>query len=342
MPSFSDAFVGILQSARLFPPLLLKSGSVLFAVVLVCVLSAGRSACAQEIAPDDVVKMRTDMVTVPVAVVDSKGHRVLGLRQDDFVVRAEGASQPVAFFVAGASRVALLFLLDASGSARSYLADQREAALSLVAQFGPQSEVAVVQFSETTNVRSQFSRDIDAARKGFDFPANSGRHTAIFDGAMKALQLLSQRGKDSTERRLVIVTSDGLDTASKAKASDVIDRARNENVSFYVIHFPLFSPYQGHLRPRPTAGGFRHLAEKTGGHYYVTEDAVAALAAHSQLDLSAIFKAIAEDLAGQYLLGFYPDAAFRDGRSHKIQVGLANAARDVRTKALRTEFRLAN
>jgi VWFA-related protein len=321
---------------------LLKPGSVFFAVVLVCALGVCRSACAQEIEPDDVVKMRTDMVTVPVVVVDSRGRRVFGLQQDDFVLRTEGSPQPIAFFVAGASRVALLFLLDASGSARSYLADQREAALSLVSQFGPQSEVAVVQFSDITNVRSQFSKDIQAALKGFDFPANSGRHTAIFDSAVKALQLLHQRGKDPTERRIVIVTSDGLDTASKVKASDVIDRARNENVSFYVIQFPLFAVSEGHVKARPTSGGFRHLAERTGGHYFVTRDAAAALAAPSQLDLSAIFKAIAEDLAGQYLLGFYPDAAFRDGRPHKLQVGLAKTARDVHTKTLRDEFRLAN
>jgi VWFA-related protein len=342
MPSLSDAFVGNVLPARLSPSLLLKSGLVFLAVVVVCVLSVGRSACAQEIEPDDVVKMRTDIVTVPVVVVDSRGHRVVGLRQDDFVVRAEGQPQRIEFFVPGASRVALLFLLDASGSARSYLADQREAALSLVSQFGPKSEVAVVHFTDVTTVRAQFSKDIQAASKGFDFPAHSGRHTAIFDSAMKALQMLRQRGNDPTERRIVVITSDGLDTASKVKAADVIARARNENVSFYVIHFPLFSPHEGRLKPRPTSGGFRQLAEKTGGDYFVTEDAAGALAGHSQIDLSAIFKAIAEDLAGQYLLGFYPVAAFRDGRPHKVEVGLAQKARNGHTKALRDEFRLAN
>jgi len=342
MPIPSEAFVGNALPARLRRSPLLKFIFEFFVVVSLCVLGIGHSVWAQEIEADDVVKMRTDIVTVPVSVIDSRGRRVVGLQQDDFVVSTEGRPQPVGFFVTGAARVALVFLLDASGSARSYLLDERDAALSLVSRFGPQSEVAVVRFSDTTTVTAHFSKDIRAARAGFDFSARTGRHTAIFDGAMSALQLLSQRRNDPTERRIVILTSDGLDTTSKVKASYVIARARNENVSFYIIHFPLYSPREGTLKARPVAAGFRNLAEKTGGHYFVATDAASALAGHSQIDLSAIFKTIAEDLAGQYLLGFYPEAAFRDGRPHKIDVRLAKTAHKLHSKLLRDEFRLAH
>jgi VWFA-related protein len=342
MPAPSEAFAGNVLPARLRRPLLLKFGFELFVVGSICVLSFSQSVCAQEIDADDVVKMRTDIVTVPVSVVDSRGHRVVGLQQDNFIVSTEGRPQRVEFFVTGMARVALVFLLDASGSARSYLSDQRDAALSLVSRFGPQSEVAVVRFSNTTTVTAKISKDIQEASRGFSFPANSGRHTAIFDGAISALQLLGRRRSDPTERRIVILTSDGLDTGSKARASDVIAKARSENVSFYIIHFPLFTPRDGRLKARPTASGFRNLAEKTGGQYFVATDAASSLAGRSQIDLSAIFKAIAEDLVGQYLLGFYPEAALRDGHLHRVDVRLTKTAHNLRSKILRDEFILAN
>jgi hypothetical protein len=49
-------------------------------------------------------------------------------------------------------------------------------------------------------------------------------------------------------------------------------RAREKSVSFYVIHLPLFEPRDGRLVVRPAAEGFRGLAEKTGGKYFLATD----------------------------------------------------------------------
>jgi Ca-activated chloride channel homolog len=320
-------------------PLRKSACEFLFALSF-CVLCMSHSVSAQGIEADEVVRVRTDIVTVPIIAVDSHGHRVLGLRQSDFVLSTEGRPQRIEFLATGASRVALVFLLDASGSARDYLRDQRDVALSLFSRFGPQSEVALLRFSDSTTIAVPFSVDTRKARDGFDFPASPGRHTAIFNSAMTALQLLSERKKDPTERRIVILTSDGLDTASSVKASDVIERALKENVSFYVIHFPIYTPQEGRLKPRPAARGFRNLAERTAGHYFVAGEPMPGLAGHAQVDLSPVFKAIEEDLASQYLLGFYPDEASRDGRLHRIAVTPTRRVSDFRIKTLRDDFRL--
>ncbi|MEP6706792.1 MAG: VWA domain-containing protein [Pyrinomonadaceae bacterium] len=320
------------------PPLKFDLRSVL--VVLLCLVGNGQSTTAQEIDKDDVVRVRTDLITVPVVVTDSRGRRVFGLAQEDFVISSEGRALKTQFFATGASRVALVFLLDASGSAREYLRDQRDAALSLFSRFGPQSEVAVVRFSDRATVAIPFSLDVQKARATFNFPAVSGRHTAIFNAALAALELLDKRKTDPSERRIVILTSDGLDTASTVKASEVIERARRDTVSFYIIHFPVFTPQDGHLAPRRAASGFRELAEKTGGHYFLIGDAKSVLAAHSQSELSPVFKAIEEDLAGQYVLGFYPDDSSRDVGPHPVAVNLTTNVRKYRVKTLREEYRL--
>jgi VWFA-related protein len=309
--------------------------------VLLCLVSNNQSTSAQEADKEEVIRVRTDLVTVPVVVTDSRGRRVFALRREDFLVSTEGHALKTQFFAPGTSRVALIFLLDASGSAREYLRDQRDAALSLFSRFGPQSEVAVMRFSDDAKVAVPFSGEVQQARAAFDFPAVSNRHTAIFNAAMTALQLLDKRKSDPTERRIVILTSDGLDTASTVKASEVIAQARRDAASFYIIHFPIFTPQDGRLAPRRAASGFRDLAEKTGGRYFLIGDAKSILAAHPQSELSPVFKAIEEDLAGQYVLGFYPDDYSRDVGRHSIEVNLVKDLRKYRVKALREGYNLA-
>jgi len=93
-------------------------------------------------------------------------------------------------------------------------------------------------------------------------------------------------------------------------------------VSFYVIHLPLYEPRDGRLAVRLPTKGFRELAEKTGGRYFLVGDAKSALTGAVNLDLTPIFQAIEEDLKSQYLLGFYLAEAAQDGRKHTFSVSL--------------------
>jgi Ca-activated chloride channel family protein len=221
----------------------------------------------------------------------------------------------------GAERVALVFALDQSGSLRTIIAQQRDAALGLFAHFNQRSEVAVLRFTETPSLIAPFGRDAEVARAAFDFRVHNER-TAIFDAAAAAIDALNTRPPDRSERRIVILISDGLDNASHVKPSQVINEAIEKHVSFYLIHLPLFEPINGRLDVRPAARGFRDLAEKTGGKYFLAGDARTALAPARDVDLTPVFKAIEDDLKSQYLLGFYLADTARDGRPHVFSVSL--------------------
>jgi len=125
-----------------------------------------------------------------------------------------------------------------------------------------------------------------------------------------------------SQRHIVILISDGLDNASRNKANRVIDTALEQRVSFYVIHLPLFEPRDGRLAVRSPAKGFRDLAEKTGGKYFLV-GAVSPLEPSRKKDLAPVFQAIEEDLRSQYLLGFYISETARDGRRHRFSLSLA-------------------
>ena len=291
---------------------------------------------------DEVLRVRTDLVAVPVVVLDQKSRRVPGLSQEDFAVRDNGRAMRLEYFAAGTERVALAFALDASGSVRETLARQRETALSLFARFGEQSRVAVLHFSESPRMVVPFTTEGGTALKGFQFPAVQNHRTAIFDAALAAVRAFDSQTGSLAERRIVILLSDGLDTVSRSSALDAINEARMRGVTFYVIHLPLFAPRDGRLAARPPAKGFRALAEQTGGKYFMVGDAKSALDPHGgAIDLEPVFAAIEEDLKGQYVVGYYPDEAARKEPYHRIEVSLNKSdKRQLHAHALREGYQL--
>jgi len=322
----------------------LHSFNFVHILLLILFLLCGSSAIAlaqERESPDDVVRVRTDLVTVPAFVTDAHGRRIAGLTQSDFAVRDNGRPLTLSYFAVGTEHVALAFALDASGSIRQVIAQQRSTALELFSRFGHNSRVAVIHFGEKPTLDVPFTTDAAQAQSAFNAHTPSNQHTAIFDAAAYAVRAFAATGSNPTERRILILISDGLDTASTIRAPEVINAARLLGVSIYVIHLPLYAPHDGELAARPASKGFRDLAEQTGGRYFVVGDAKTALDPHAVPDLAPVFKAIEEDLQGQYMLGYYPDETARTTTSHRIEINLTSPrGRKFHVQQLRQEYEL--
>jgi len=304
------------------------------------ILLLNNGICAQTtIVPEDdeVLRVNTDLITVPVVVTDSRGKRFANLTQQDFQVRDGGRPVKLDYFSTGTERVALLFALDASGSAREHIARQTEAALAMFTRFGGNSRIAVLPFAEQAQFALPFTTDINSARTAFQLSARRNQRTAIFDAASIAVRAFNV-GADARERRIVILSSDGLDTASRTSPDSVINEARIRGVSIYVIHFPLYIPRNGQLAVRRPAKGFKELAGQTGGHYFLLGDARSALNLSATYDLAPVFQAITEDLQSQYVLGYYLDDDTRNRNDHRIQVNLAPIHKRLRVQMLRDNY----
>ncbi len=260
------------------------------------------------------------MLLFPIRVRDKRKPE-RKLIESDLTLTDEDRVTTGVYFSAGADRLALVFALDESGSLREIIAQQREAALALFGRFGEKSRVAVLRFSNSPTLVADFGRDMDTAQAAFNFPARPNQKTAIFDAAAAAVRSFDSLPRVRSERHIVILLSDGLDNASSAKAETVIKAALDKRVSFYVIHLPLFAPRDGRLAVRSPAKGFRELAEKTGGKFFLAGDAKSALAA-VPVNLAPVFQAIEDDLKSQYLVGFYIGEAANDGRRHRFSLSL--------------------
>lgn len=296
-------------------------------LVLACAFAAtivfNSSARAQADPADDVVRVSTDLLLFPIRVKDKRVDASAALTGRDLLLKDKDGVTSGLYFARGADRVAFVFALDQSGSLRDIITQQRDAALALYQRFGTQSSIAVLRFAETATIAAAFDRDATKARDAFNFAASANQHTAIFDAAVKAIDMFSSLPRIRSERRIVILISDGLDNASRSKAATAIDLARKERVSFYVIHLPLFVPRDGRLGVRAPAKGFRDLAEKTGGRYSLVDTSPF----NSQaVNLSSVFQAIEDDLKSQYLLGFYLNERANDGRRHTFSLTLPRGA----------------
>ena len=313
--SFSTAF----NSGRSLLALLF------FAIVCLISPAATSTTLGQETqTDDDVLRVNTELLIFPIRVRNKDKQPVETLAENELTLVDKEKITSGLYLRHGVDRVALIFALDQSGSTQQIISQQREAALGLLNRFAAQSQVAIIRFTSTPQLAVEFGRDISAARDAFNFPAAQNQRTSVFDAADLAVKSFQVLPRVRSERRIVVLISDGLDNASQRKANEVIKAAIKDRVSFYVIHIPLFTPSDGRLIVRPPASGFRDLAEKTGGMYFLARDARSALAPDTNIDLAPMFKAIEDDLKSQFLLGFYLGEAANDGRRHEFSLAVPN------------------
>jgi Ca-activated chloride channel family protein len=295
---------------------------IILALLVVCLYGNVDPTLAQQtVDEDDVVRVSTDLLLFPIRIRDKKGLAVPGLTEQDLTLKDQDRVISGLYFSPGADRVALIFALDQSGSLRQIISQQQVAALALFSRFGERSSVAVMRFSDTPSPPTPFTRDLTEAQAAFRFSAGPNQRTAIFDAAAKAVSTFEALPRVRSERRIVVLISDGLDNRSRTSADSVINAALKDRVSFYVIHLPLFEPRDGRLAVRRPAKGFKELAERTGGKYFLVGDEKSALLPKEN-DLTPIFQAIEEDLKSQYLLGFYISEAAHDNRKHEFSLTL--------------------
>src|SRR5688500_9904155 len=307
---------------RVFPFCARGIHLISFLILFVSIGVSVASVVAQDqpATDDEVLRVTTDLLLFPARVRDKNGKGLDGLTEKDFLLKDPDEITSGLYFSAGVDRVAMVFALDQSGSVRDVISKQRDAAAGLYRRFNSLSSIAVLHFSHRPNVAAPFARDVSSALGAFEVRAHDNQPTAIFDAAAHAVEMFKTLPPIRSERRIVILISDGLDNFSRAKSDSVINAARADRVSFYIIHLPLFEPRDGRLVVRRAAGGFRDLAEKTGGKYFLANDSP--LAPRKTANLTPIFEAIEADLKSQYLIGFYLNEKANDGRRHNFSLSL--------------------
>jgi Ca-activated chloride channel family protein len=207
-------------------------------------------------------------------------------------------------------------MIDSSGSMTNSLKLVKTGAEEFVVRLLTQDKAQVGAFNDKVQFSGSFTADRDelvAALKELDY----GNSTRLYDAIDQSLDKLAA----VEGRRVIVVLTDGDDTASKAGQGDVLSRATQDEVMIYGIG--LESDYFNGVRQVRTSPDrvLRKIADETGGGYYLLR---------ATADLNTTFTRIAQELHSQYVLGFTPTVL--DGKIHKLVVNVKRPGMKTRAR----------
>lgn len=274
---------------------------------------------------DDVIKVATNLVTIPVSVFDRNGLYIPNLKQGDFKIFEDGVEQEIAYFGSADKPFTVVLLLDTSPSTSYKIEEIRRAATAFVDQLKSEDAVMVVEFDGNVNVLTNATRERPRIYKAIE-KADFGYGTSLYDAVDFSLR---KKLAKIEGRKAIVLFTDGVDTTSeKAGYETTLAIAEEADALVFPIYYNTFDGnlanaglgFPGTLsqigtRPEDYALGRRYLAELaayTGGRVFLPEGTPGGL--------TAAFEGIAEELRRQYNLGYVPASPGTPGQRKQIKI----------------------
>ncbi len=273
---------------------------------------------AAPLAQQQAIRVSTQTVPIYATVIDSQRRLVTDLEREDFEVYDNGKLQELTNFVNEVTPFTAVVMLDTSGSMTLNLDFVKHAAEEFVLRLLPDDKAKVGAFNDKIQILPRdgaFTGERDRLIRYLKDNLDFGYPTRLWDAIDESIAHLEQE----EGRRVVLVFTDGDDTASRQGVGGVLERARQEDIMVYAIGLQsVFFNGQTKVRSRPDRR-LKGLAEETGGGYFELTKTD---------DLGPTFTRVAQELHSQYVLGFSPAAL--DGKVHKLEVKVKRAGMTVR------------
>ncbi len=256
------------------------------------------------------IQVDVNMVVVNVTVTDPYDRIVTGLDLNNFEVFDEKVEQQIVSFSTEDAPISVGLIFDSSGSMGDKIQKSKEAALQFFKTSNPQDEFMLINFNDRPNLVSSFTSKFENLQDRLLF-VKSGGKTALLDAIYMGL---NQAKRASTNRKALLVISDGGDNHSRYTENDLKRAVKESDVQIYVVG--IFEPLASRSRTPEEAGGpslLAGLAEISGGRMFSVEDAN---------ELPDIAEKISIELRNQYVIGYRPSNLVRDGRWRRIKVKL--------------------
>lgn len=287
-----------------------------------------------DVTEEDVIKVETNLVTIPVSVSDREGFYVANLREGNFKIFENGVEQKIEYFGTTDKPFTVVLLIDVSPSTSYKIEEIQAAAWAFVQQLLPHDKVMVVQFDSSVDVLAEPTGDRDKINKALR-RTGFGNGTALYDAVERTLNRYLAKIEG---RKAIVLFTDGVDTTSRgASYATTLEDAEESEAVVFPIYYNTFLRNMGiggggPMSTPPTLGlpggvGATQEAarEYARGRTYLTELANLTggklfRAESTPGGLTAAFESIAEELRRQYVLGYYPENAGSLGDRRAIRV----------------------
>jgi Ca-activated chloride channel homolog len=164
-----------------------------------------------EVDENEVVRVNTSLVTIPVSVMDRAGKYVPSIRQGEFRIWEDGVEQQIAYFATVEKPFTVALVIDTSGSTRYRLTEIQDAAVSFVNQLRPEDRVLVVSFDDEVRVLSEATSDRSRLRDAIS-RVRPGEGTKLYDAVDF---VINERFNRIDGRKAILLFTDGVDTSSR-------------------------------------------------------------------------------------------------------------------------------
>jgi len=269
-----------------------------------------------------VMKVSVKLVNVFTNVTDATGAIVGGLTKADFAVTEDGHPQEIAVFERQSELpLNLVLAIDTSGSVHKDLPLEQEAARKFVhALLRGQDQISLMEFSTEVRQVVPFTNQAGRIDRGLG-SLRSGPATALYDAIFLSSQKLAkQTVEGKPARKVLVLVTDGGDTADTVTYAQALEQAlRGEVMVYSIIDVPIEAS-----AGRDTGGehALITLAEQTGGKYFYAD-----AGGLNKLDkLDKAFAQVSEDLRTQYMIGYYPSKQPPGVDFHRIRVTVPRAS----------------
>jgi Ca-activated chloride channel homolog len=257
------------------------------------------------------LKVDVKLVNVLVNVTDRNGAIVGGLTKDDFAVSEDGRPQKIAVFERQSGLpLNITLAIDTSGSVFIDREQDEQAARRFVeALLRPEDQMSLIEFATDVVELTPFTNKKAVIERGLK-QLRGGDATAFYD----AIYLASKKLGANDGRKILVLVSDGGDTAENTTYAQALEAAlRNEVMIYSIIDVPVEAS-----AGRDTGGehAMITLAEQTGGKSFYVD----------QGGLDKAFERVSEDLRTQYLLAYYPRHQLPGADFHRLTVTIPRAA----------------
>lgn len=265
-----------------------------------------------------------DLVTLNVVVTDGRQQLLTGLTPESFEVFEDGTPQTITFFASGAVPVDVALLVDTSASMFGRMDALHQAAIRFLDVLRPGDRVIVVDVGNRVRVLHPLSRDFGSAAEAIRRTVAMG-NTTLYNAlytTMKELRRLAD--PEDVRRQVITIFSDGEDTASIVSYDDVFEEARRAGIVIYpMLLQPSESMGLEYGRSVRARFALKELAKETGGLAFFPP---------TMTQVPEVYRAIGQDMLGQYALGYVSTNRVQDGAYRRLQVRVKGVKASSRTR----------
>lgn len=285
---------------------------------------AARAEDPQKGTQDPTISVDVKLVNVFVTVTDAGGAPARTLTRDNFALFEDGVPQSISVFSRESQLpLSIVMAVDASLSTKKDLKLELISARKFAHEImRPQDALALYQFSEIVEELVPFTADLRRIDAGIE-RVHVRSATAMYDAVYLGAEALYKR----SGRKVMVIITDGGDTASSTSYQEALRAAQQSEATVYsMIVVPIEASAGREL-------GGEHaliqLSHDTGGKYYYAD---------TLPRLERAFEQISDELRTQYLLAYYPVRRIAETDFRKIRIELKGPATDALRARHRTGY----